>query len=57
MHDLATQDLALRIGGSKTGLVNASLVSSSFYFEGMSNLNLACLQSNMYVNSILMTDC
>jgi len=27
MHDLATQDLALRIGGSKTGLLNASLVS------------------------------
>ncbi|KIM80472.1 hypothetical protein PILCRDRAFT_822575 [Piloderma croceum F 1598] len=25
MHDLATQDLALRIGGSKTGLLNASL--------------------------------
>jgi hypothetical protein len=27
MHDLATQDLALRIGGSKTGLLNASLVN------------------------------
>ncbi|KAF7970620.1 hypothetical protein HWV62_23549 [Athelia sp. TMB] len=25
MHDLATQDLALRIGGSKTGLLNASM--------------------------------
>ena len=26
MHDLATQDLAIRVGGSRAGLLNASLV-------------------------------
>ena len=26
MHDLVTQDLAVRVGGSRAGLLNASLV-------------------------------
>lgn len=32
MHDLATQDLALRMGGTKTGLLNASLVNIYYTF-------------------------
>ena len=31
MHDLATNDLAVRLGGSKTGLLNASLVSNECF--------------------------
>lgn len=30
LHDLATHELALRIGGTKTGLLNASLVRFLF---------------------------
>jgi len=31
LHDLLTGELALRIGGNKTGLLNVSLVSMTFY--------------------------
>ena len=31
MHDLVTQDLAVRVGGSRAGLLNASLVRPFFF--------------------------
>ena len=44
MHDLVTQDLALRIGGSKTGLMNASLVSDLVLrsVHGYRSIDLPC---------------
>lgn len=29
MHDLSVRELSVRLGGSRTGLLNASMVSSS----------------------------
>lgn len=49
LHDLCTRELAMRFGGSKTGLLNASMVSRRY--DILANANLFPLESksNTYV--------
>ncbi|TFK50122.1 hypothetical protein OE88DRAFT_1736398 [Heliocybe sulcata] len=55
LHDLATRELAIRIGGSKTGLLNASManiVELVFAISALRKCELRVVQSSM-VGSIL----
>ncbi|TFK75224.1 hypothetical protein BDN72DRAFT_885999 [Pluteus cervinus] len=50
LHDIATRDLAIRIGGSKTGLLNASMsniVSMVVAISALRNCQLRVVQSSL----------
>ena len=49
LHDLATQELAIRAGGAKTGLLNASLVSAGF-------TGLSCIDFSPKSNTCVYND-
>lgn len=52
LHDLSTRELAVRIGGAKTGLINASMVRAILSLVESSYTNFSW-QSNMYVLSTM----